>query len=230
MNWNTRYPLHSIYNTHPTNMQSTNSEDSDSERFTAAAVQHSSQPHLGSVLFSKMPRGQPPATSTTTTEPPFKMFEIMPSLYLSRYPKVALLPDNITHILNMCKDPHDDDCGRLILHIPLDDIDDIKPHMSKVITFIENSIGSGGSVLVHCALGLNRSVAAILAYVCHVQKVDSATALTFLKAKKPDVKPSALFLKQIDQYYGRDGGKEDPLVGFHRRLQDRKRAAESRNV
>ncbi|PVH77402.1 putative dual specificity protein phosphatase 16 [Cadophora sp. DSE1049] len=125
----------------------------------------------------------------------------------------------------MCMDAHPDSYGRTILHIPIDDIDDITPHMSKILDFIDTSIQSGSSVLVHCALGLNRSVAAILTYLCRVKQINSFEALKFLKTKKSDVKPSALFLKQIDQYYGRDGEREDPMVGFHRRLQDRKAAA-----
>ncbi|KAH7318990.1 protein-tyrosine phosphatase-like protein [Rhexocercosporidium sp. MPI-PUGE-AT-0058] len=198
-----------------------------SEQPPLPAAQNISKPQLDPVNLTKMsatlPCSQPSIPSTTATEPPFMIFEVMPNLYLSRYPTISLLPDDITYILNMCKDPHDDDCGRTILHIPLDDIDNITPHVSKILNFIETSIGSGGSILVHCALGLNRSVAAILAYLCHVQNVDSSTALTFLRTKKADVKPSALFLKQIDQYFGRAGEMEDPLVGFHRRLQERKK-------
>ena len=78
---------------------------------------------------------------------------------------------------------------------------------------------------MHCALGLNRSVAAILAYLCHVIGLDAHEALDFVKEKKPDVKPSALFLKQIDQHFGRGGAREDPLVGFKKRLEERERGA-----
>ncbi|KAG4428682.1 hypothetical protein IFR05_015832, partial [Cadophora sp. M221] len=115
----------------------------------------------------------------------------------------------------MCKDPHpvSNSLHLKILHIPLDDIadiDDITPYIPQILTFISTALASSASILVHCALGLNRSVAAILAYLCHVRKVDSATALKFLKTKKEDVKPSALLLGQIDRFFGREGGKEDP--------------------
>jgi hypothetical protein len=57
--------------------------------------------------------------------------------------------------------------------------------------------------------------------------------LRLVREKKGDVKPSALFLVQIDAWFkkergdgdnvGREQDEEDPLVGFHRRLQARKR-------
>lgn len=125
----------------------------------------------------------------------------------------------------MCTDTHADSHGRTILHIPMDDIDDITPHIPIILSFISSSIQSGNESLVHCALGLNRSVAAILAYLCHVIGLDAHDALDFVKEKKEDVKPSALFLKQIDSYFGRAGKREDPLVGFKRRLEERKRGA-----
>jgi protein-tyrosine phosphatase len=154
---------------------------------------------------------------------PYTKFEILPSLFLSRFPKEIL--DDITHVLNMCTKPHPPDSSRTYLHIPLDDIDNIKPHIQNILGFVNHALETKGKVLVHCALGLNRSVAAIVAYVCHRKNTNSFEALKFVKEKKPDVKPSALFLKQIDQFFNREGEKEDPLVGFHRRLQQRKMAA-----
>jgi len=162
---------------------------------------------------------------TTAQETPFKLFEILRDLlYLSRFPNIATLPRNITHILNMCTDTHADSYGRTILHIPMDDIDDITPHIPIILSFISSSIQSGNEVLFHCALGLNRSVAAVLAYLCHIIGLDAQKALEVVKEKKADVKPSALFLQQIDRYFGRGGEREDPLVGFKRRLEERKRA------
>lgn len=51
----------------------------------------------------------------------------------------------------------------------------------------------------------------------------SEQAVGFLRGRKGDVKPSGVFLGQIDRYFGRRGGGEDVLVGFYRRLEERKR-------
>jgi protein-tyrosine phosphatase len=168
------------------------------------------------------------ATSDTT----YTKFEILPNLYLSRFPKE--IPEDITHVLNMCTTPHPPDDTRTYLHIPLDDIDDITPHIPSILTFISSALSTPSlsrfsnmnrenKVLVHCALGINRSVAAVVAYVCHVKGMRWGQALRLVRERKGDVRPSALFLKQIDVFFGRDGEEEeDPLVGFHRRLQERK--------
>jgi hypothetical protein len=36
--------------------------------------------------------------------------------------------------------------------------------------------------------------------------------------------PSAIFLSQIDTFFGKGVREEDPMVGFHRRLEARKLA------
>lgn len=52
----------------------------------------------------------------------------------------------------------------------------------------------------------------------------SMEAFEYLREPKPDVKPSAPFLQQINEYFGRKEkeGIEDPMAQFHRRLQERK--------
>ena len=97
------------------------------------------------------------------------------------------------------------------------------PYVKKIIHLIENAQRGNGNTLVHCALGLNRSASAIVAYLCHRNNTNSAEALAFLRERKQDVEPSVIFLKQIDQFFNREVPGEDPLVGFHKRLLERKR-------
>jgi hypothetical protein len=40
--------------------------------------------------------------------------------------------------------------------------------------------------------------------------------LEFLKERKPDVQPCALFLKQINEFFNKEDKLEDPLIGFQR--------------
>jgi protein-tyrosine phosphatase len=137
--------------------------------------------------------------------------EVMPGLYLSRFPKA--IPSEMTHVLNMCVQPHPVDTSRTYLHIPIDDIDDITPQIPKIIHFISHALADDGKVLVHCALGINRSAAAVVSFLCSMQKVTASQATEQLKIQKPDVKLSVIFLGQIDRYYGRQEEKEDPLSG-----------------
>jgi len=149
------------------------------------------------------------------------MFEVFPGLYISKIPKA--IPHTITHVLNMCLDTNDLEISSTYKykHIPIGDWDDITDQIATINAFIDSALQAEGKVLVHCFQGINRSAAAIIAYLCHREEIDSTTALRFLKEKKGDVAPTVLFLKKIDSFYGRANNKEDPLVGFHRRLQQR---------
>ncbi|KAL2060077.1 hypothetical protein VTL71DRAFT_9899 [Oculimacula yallundae] len=178
-------------------------------------------------------------TQTPSINPasPFEMFEILPNLYLSRFPDLEQLSkgeegkEGITHVLNMCTQPHPIPSSTSareieVLHIPLLDIDDITPHIPTILEFIERGVKQDGNVLVHCALGINRSAAAVIAYLCHVKGCDAEEALGWLKQRKADVRPCRMFLGQIDRWFGRQGAGEDVLVGFHRRLRERKGCVE----
>ena len=173
----------------------------------------------------------PPTMANSSNSAPYTKFEILPNIYLSRFPKE--IPEETTHVLKMCTIPHPPDHSQVYLHIPIDDIDDTTSQIASIITFIENARSLNGKVLVHCAFRINRSVVAVVAYVCHVKGMRWGQALRLIREKKGDFKPSALFLVQIDRWFKNQRGdgenvgreqeeEEDPLVGFHRRLKARK--------
>ncbi|TVY68963.1 Dual specificity protein phosphatase MPK-4 [Lachnellula suecica] len=159
--------------------------------------------------------------STSIPQIEFSPVEIIPGLDLSSYPKNVKL-NEYTHVLNMCEAPNPREFFRpacRVLNIPLLDIDNIEPHIELIIRFIDSALQHPENrVLVHCALGINRSPSAVIAYLCHKNQIDSAAALRYLKSKKPNVNPSVLFLTQIDKYFGRYVEKEDPLAAFAERL------------
>jgi protein-tyrosine phosphatase len=123
----------------------------------------------------------------------YQMFQVLPQVYISKIP--TNIPPEVKHVLNMCTHQHSRDTSRKYLHIGLDDIDNINPHIPHILNFIDTAIRVEGNVLVHCALGLNRSAAAVIAFLCHQSQMTASKALTYLKERKPDVKPSALFLQ-----------------------------------
>ncbi|CZR61452.1 uncharacterized protein PAC_11348 [Phialocephala subalpina] len=161
------------------------------------------------------------ATDTCVTEKElYQMFKVVPGLYISKFP--TTIPVEITHILNMCTHPHPaDDTNRAYLHIPILDIDNITPHIPSITTFISNALKQEGKVLVHCALRLNRSAAAVLAFLCFQKEMTAAEALKCLKERKPNVSPSAIFMGQINRYFGREESEkvEDPMNRERRQFQ-----------
>jgi hypothetical protein len=151
------------------------------------------------------------------------------------------IPWDVTHVLNMCTIPSAPDPSRTYLQIPLLDWDDMSPHIDSIVSFISSALTTSSvttypptsqlsttkkrfTVLVYCALGINRSAAAVIAYLCWKNEGwRTEQAVGFLKERKGDVRPSAVFLDQIDRHFERKTGKEDVLVGFLRRLEERKR-------
>src|SRR5450432_3911517 len=160
---------------------------------------------------------------TQPAEAVAKLVEIIPGLDLSCFPdKIEL---KYTHVLNICMTPnHPASHDPEILHIRLVDWDNVTPHIPRIVQYIDSALqNSTNRVLVHCALGINRSASAVTSYLCHRNNTNSSTALEYVKSKKPDAQPSILFLRQIDRYFSRqDASKKEPLVSFHERLQRRK--------
>lgn len=152
--------------------------------------------------------------------------KVIPSLYLSSLPNE--LDKKYTHVLNMCMTQHKALSHAShppeTLHIKLLDLDDITPYIPQILMFIDTALKHPQNrVLVHCALGVNRSAAAVTAYLCHRSGSNATTALEYLKSRKSDVQPSAMFLQQIDKYFGyKDTFEIDPMVAFHERLRKRK--------
>jgi len=140
----------------------------------------------------------------------FRMYEILPRLYISSVP--TEVPSSITHVLNMRRIPNPPDPTRTYLHIPLNDnpnITPITPHLQQIVDFIHNARQNDGRVLIHCKAGVNRSAAAMLAYICHREKISSEEALEFLKQRKPDVQPWNGFLQQVNAFFKEEAVVED---------------------
>lgn len=127
------------------------------------------------------------------------MFEIIPGeptrdagrgpyvydlLYLSKSPRDK--SSEITHVLNMCIQPHPGVQAEPYLHIPLDDIDDITPEIPKIIDLINHARTDKGKGLIHCTLDVNRSAAAVVSLLGVRQNITASQAAQQLKMRKPD--------------------------------------------
>lgn len=142
------------------------------------------------------------------------MWRIARGLYLgdqldsqNRY---LLTHHGITHVLNCaselpCLFPTDFE----YLHLELNDPD---PAFSDCIDAICAFIRRGrraGAVMVHCRMGLSRSPAAILAYVCSRGKtLRQALRLLQKRVGEEDggfVEPHEVFLEQLRDYYDDPG-------------------------
>jgi protein-tyrosine phosphatase len=153
-----------------------------------------------------------------------EMFQVIPNLFISEFPKT--IPADITHVLNLSANDHSaDTIGiRIYFHNAMVDCEDIVPYLPSIITFTETALSTRDSrVLVHSDLGINRSAAACILFLCRKTGVSSRTGLAMLRAKKPDVDPSIDYLEKIDEYFGIEKGayEKEISIGFRNKVKAR---------
>jgi hypothetical protein len=78
-----------------------------------------------------------------STKPPYQKYEILPSLYLSKFSQQWDL-HGITHVLNMCREPHSPNPSRTYKHIELNNINDITPYIGTIISYISSAMQQNG--------------------------------------------------------------------------------------
>lgn len=143
------------------------------------------------------------------------VYRILGGIYLSTVEplnnNVDLKADyNITHILSMIpgKIPHNYASDYTLKQIEITDEEtsNILDEFEGACDFIDSALfPSGlkskkheGSILVHCAQGISRSVAIIIVYLMKSYKLNYQQALHAIKRKKNDVEPNEGFIKQIE--------------------------------
>jgi len=88
------------------------------------------------------------------------------------------------------------------LRIPVMDnyTDSISDSFEKAFDFIETARLNSQAVLVHCAQGVSRSVAIVLAYLMQAERMSLEEAYDFVRRKRSVSKPNAGFLKQLSAF------------------------------
>lgn len=109
----------------------------------------------------------------------------------------------ITCILNMASElenAYPDDFK--YFSCKLDDLssEDLKIHLQEALKFIDEAKASHSKVLVHCAMGISRSSAVVIAYVMRERGLTFEQAKAFVKAKRSCIQPNPGFSKQLLDY------------------------------
>ncbi|KAF9057971.1 protein-tyrosine phosphatase-like protein [Panaeolus papilionaceus] len=114
----------------------------------------------------------------------------------------SLTENRITHILSVCTDPipaEVPESGICHLRIPVEDVDyaDLLIQMPTACRFIEQSLRSGGVVLVHCGQGLSRSPAIVAAYLMWSKRVGVAAAVDMVRDARDQIWINPGFYEQL---------------------------------
>jgi hypothetical protein len=137
------------------------------------------------------------------------MWRILPNVYLGDAQDAcnrALLEHcGITHILNCASEvPCTFGRGFRYLHLELTDPDPtFADHIPEICRFIRAG-RRRGAVLVHCRMGLSRSPAAILAYLCSRGRTLRQGFRLLQKGVEEDAdfaEPNEAFLEQLRDYF-----------------------------
>ncbi|XP_058507558.1 dual specificity protein phosphatase 13A family protein [Solea solea] len=135
--------------------------------------------------------------------------EVWPNLYLGdmfmSHDKLGLWQLGITHVLNashgkLCCKGSDDFYGTTVKYygVPANDLPtfDISPFFNPAAEFIHQALTSGGKVLVHCAVGVSRSAALVLAYLMINHHLTLLTSVRCVQQKRW-IFPNRGFLRQL---------------------------------
>ncbi|KHJ43677.1 dual specificity phosphatase, catalytic domain protein [Trichuris suis] len=118
----------------------------------------------------------------------------------------------ISHIVSIHDraQPFNDGRQQLLVKISDQESENILEHVSKVNDFIHAARLTGGSVLVHCMLGISRSVTFVIAYVMSVTDLGWREALKVVRSTRHRASPNFGFKRQLQAF-------EKSLVEIERR-------------
>uniref|UniRef100_A0A669CEY1 Dual specificity protein phosphatase n=1 Tax=Oreochromis niloticus TaxID=8128 RepID=A0A669CEY1_ORENI len=116
----------------------------------------------------------------------------------------------ITHVLNashgkLCCKGSDDFYGTTVKYygVPANDLPtfDLSPYFYPAAEFIHQALTSGGRVFVHCAVGVSRSAALVLAYLMIHHHLSLLSSIRCVQQKRW-IFPNRGFLRQLIGHLG----------------------------
>jgi hypothetical protein len=133
-----------------------------------------------------------------------------------------LLRLGVTHVLNAAAHtpppPFQDDF--FYLHLPLQDTPEqpLLSFLPAAVGFIMDARASGGLVLVHCQMGISRSVACVMAYLCTPGGggMTLAAAWQHVRARRPISLPNSGFRTQLALWEMANNGGASSVVHLER--------------
>jgi protein-tyrosine phosphatase len=115
-----------------------------------------------------------------------------------------LRKNKINYILNCAIECHNKNLPKDIkeLHLKIKDIEnfDLINYFEEANEFINKCKLEGGTLLVHCKLGISRSASFVIAYLIKNNNLSVEKALNFVKQKRNQIKPNEGFMSQLKKY------------------------------
>ncbi|CAH8499669.1 unnamed protein product [Schistosoma turkestanicum] len=113
---------------------------------------------------------------------------------------------NVTHILNVTREVDNffpgDKFEYKNIRVYDDEQSKLLPYWEETHRFINEAKILGTRCLVHCKMGISRSASTVIAYAMKENNWDLATALSFVKDRRPCIQPNPGFMKELHTYQG----------------------------
>lgn len=117
--------------------------------------------------------------------------------------KDLLKTTNVTHVLTIAvalSPPYPDDFVYKVLEVVDRSETDLTVYFDQCYSFIDQAIESGGGVLVHCFMGVSRSVTIVVAYLMRKHGIGFSKAMELVKSRRPQAMPNFGFVSQLQQF------------------------------
>jgi len=76
--------------------------------------------------------------------------------------------------------------------------------LDVALAFIHKARRANQNLLVHCAYGISRSAAIVIAFIMTAYNVPYESALTYVKARRPHIQPNLNFTAQLRKLHDKD--------------------------
>ncbi len=132
---------------------------------------------------------------------------ICDKLYLGCYRSAEHLEEmqlrGVTHVLTVAgglQPRHTEVLQYKLVNVEDYEGEDLKRYFEELVDWINQTIQSGGTVLVHCAAGVSRSASIVIAYLMRTNGWKYKRAFKFAFKRRPCISPNPGFEKQLKQY------------------------------
>ncbi|XP_044497928.1 dual specificity protein phosphatase 1B isoform X1 [Mangifera indica] len=129
--------------------------------------------------------------------------------------KDALKSSNVTHVLtvaNLGKPPFPNDFVYKVVEVMDREDTNLMLYFDECFNFIDEAKRLGGGVLVHCFMGISRSVTIVVAYLMKKHGMRLSQALAHVKCRRPQAAPNYGFISQLQQFEQNLQGASNSLL------------------